>query len=79
MSHSATNQTNEDPDRNRSHEEMLIVMSKTKDVLRSQGVYIASDALIGLNWLVHWHIQQGAKRAKLNGRKTVHSHDFLAI
>lgn len=58
--------------------EMLLVGSKTKDALREAGCNVAGDALDGLNDVVHWYIEQAAKRAEANGRKTVRAHDFVA-
>ena len=57
--------------------EMLLVGSKTKDALKEHDVNVAGDALEGLNNLVHWYVEQAAKRAKENGRKTVRAHDFI--
>lgn len=59
--------------------EMLLVGSKTKDALRSQGCNVAGDALDSLNEVVNWYIEQAAKRAQANGRKTVRGHDFCAM
>lgn len=59
--------------------EMLLVGSKTKDVLRAQGCNISGDALEGLNTWVHWLCEQAANRASMNGRKTVRAHDFMAM
>ncbi|EKD51557.1 MAG: hypothetical protein ACD_62C00230G0003 [uncultured bacterium] len=56
--------------------EMLLVGSKTKDALRAQGCNVAGDALEALNGLLYWYIEQAAKRAQANGRKTVRGHDF---
>ncbi len=56
--------------------DMLLVGSKTKDALRSSGCNVASDALDGLNGVIHWYLEQAAARAKANGRKTVRGHDF---
>ena len=36
------------------------------------------DAMEGLNAVVYWYLEQAAKRAKANGRKTVRKHDFTA-
>jgi hypothetical protein len=58
--------------------EMLLVGSKTKAALKSYGVNVAGDALEALNSLVYWYIDQAAKRAMANGRKTVRGHDFMA-
>ncbi len=57
---------------------MLLVGSKTKDALRGMDCNVASDALEALNGVVHWYIEQAAKRAVANGRKTVRGHDFCA-
>lgn len=56
--------------------DMLLVGSKTKDALRKFKCNVASDALDGLNGVVHWYIEQAAKRAGANKRKTVRGHDF---
>lgn len=61
----------------KSQGEMLLVGSKTKEALKVHGVNVASDALEGLNAWVHWLIEQSAKRAAANGRKTVRAHDFI--
>ncbi len=58
--------------------EMLLVGSKAKNALKQYNVNVAGDALEGLNDIVYWYIDQAAKRAKSNGRKTVRSHDFLS-
>lgn len=57
--------------------EMLIVGSKAKAALKEHDVNVASDALEGLNAVIHWYIQQAAARATANGRKTVRAHDFI--
>lgn len=59
--------------------EMLLVGSKTKAALKAHGVNVAGDALDGLNNVVGWYLDQAAKRATSNGRKTVRAHDFLAM
>lgn len=59
--------------------ETVIVQSKCKEALKAHEVNVASDALDGLNNVVHWYIQQAASRAKANGRKTVRAHDFLSM
>ena len=58
--------------------EMLLVGSKAKAALKAHGVNVASDALENLNLVVHHYIDQAAKRAEANGRKTVRKHDFMA-
>ena len=56
--------------------EMLLVGSKTKAALKDHGLNVAGDALDNLNALVYHYIDQAAKRAAANGRKTVRGHDF---
>jgi histone H3/H4 len=56
--------------------EMLVIASKAKSVLKKNKCNTASDALDGLNQVVHWYLEQASKRAKANGRKTVRAHDF---
>ncbi|MBI3552014.1 MAG: hypothetical protein HY077_05800 [Elusimicrobia bacterium] len=57
--------------------EMLLVSSKVKAILKHNKCNTAGDALDGLNAWAHWLIDQAAKRAKANGRKTVRSYDFI--
>lgn len=59
--------------------EMLLVASKVKQMIRDAGCNTAGDALDGLNQLVGWYINQAAKRASENGRKTVRAHDFAIM
>lgn len=59
--------------------DMLLVGSKTKDVLRTAGCNVAGDALNALNGVVYWYIEQAASRARANGRKTVRGHDFCVM
>ena len=59
--------------------EMLIVGSKAKAALKEHDVNVASDALEGLNAVVHWYIEQAAQRAQANGRKTVRNPYFLVM
>lgn len=58
--------------------EMLIVGSKVKNAIRGFDCNVASDAAAALNSVVHWYIEQAAKRAQANGRKTVRPYDFMA-
>ena len=58
--------------------EMLLVGSKTRQILKDKGVNVSGDSLDALNMVVHWYIDQAATRAADNGRKTVRGHDFLA-
>lgn len=56
--------------------ESLIVSSKVKAAIKDAKCNTAGDALDGLNAVVYWYIEQAAKRAQANGRKTVRAHDF---
>ena len=58
--------------------DMLLVGSKTKEALKAHGCNVGGDALDSLNMVVHWYVEQAAKRAAANGRKTVRGHDFMA-
>ncbi len=57
--------------------EPLVIASKAKGVLKKSGCNTAGDAFDGLNAVIYWHLDQAAKRAKANGRKTVRAHDFV--
>ena len=59
--------------------EMLLVGSKTKAALKAMGVNVGGDALENLNGVVYWYLDQAAKRAAANGRKTVRGHDFVQM
>ena len=59
-----------------SDREMLLVGSKAKAALKVHDVNVGGDALTGLNEILHRAIEQAAKRASSNGRKTVRSHAF---
>lgn len=56
--------------------EPLYVASKVKTAIKGYKMNMAGDALDGLNTIIYAHVEQAAKRAQLNGRKTVRSHDF---
>lgn len=56
--------------------EPLAIASKAKQVLKKAGCNTAGDAFDGLNCVIYWYLEQAAKRAKANGRKTVRAHDF---
>jgi hypothetical protein len=58
--------------------EMLVIASKAKAAIKKNKMNTASDALDGLNAVLHWYLEQACKRAKANGRKTVRAHDFTA-
>ena len=59
--------------------EPLIIASKAKSVLKKNGCNTAGDAMDGLNFWAHWLLEQAAKRAKANGRKTVRAYDFIVM
>jgi hypothetical protein len=59
--------------------EPLIVASKAKAALKTMGCNTAGDALDALNGYAGWLLEQAAKRAKANGRKTVRGHDFMTM
>jgi histone H3/H4 len=59
--------------------EPLIVQSKAKAALKAMGCNTSGDALDALNGFAGWLIEQAAKRAKANGRKTVRAHDFMVM
>jgi len=59
--------------------EMLLVASKVKQMIKDGGCNTAGDALDGLNGYVYWLVQQAARRASENGRKTVRAHDFMIM
>ena len=58
-------------------QEMLLVGSKVKGLIKGAGCNTAGDALDGLNGWVYWLVEQATKRAAQNGRKTVRAHDFM--
>jgi histone H3/H4 len=59
--------------------DMLIVGSKVKQAIRNYKMNVAGDAPAALNEVVYWYIDQAAKRAAANGRKTVRPYDFIAF
>mgnify|MGYP007063826748 FL=1 len=59
-------------------QENLLVLSKTKEAMKANGVNVGGDAMDGLNAWVHMLIDQACKRASANGRKTLRAHDFMA-
>lgn len=56
----------------------IIIASKCKAILKKYGCNTAGDGLEGLNGWAYWLLEQAAKRAKANGRKTVRAYDFMA-
>ncbi len=59
--------------------EMLLVGSKTKADIKAHNCNVGGDAIDALNMVVHWYVEQAAKRAAANGRKTVRAHDFINV
>ncbi len=57
-------------------EERLIVSSKVKDVLKSEGLMCGADALDAINDCVHCCLREAAERAKANVRKTLQPKDL---
>ena len=53
------------------------VTSKVKAGVKAHGCNFGSDSIDAVNMLVHWYVEQAAKRAAANGRKTVRGHDFM--
>jgi len=70
---------NTSADQAASSTDMLLVGSKTKAALKSHGVNVSGDCIDALNAVVHWYIEQAARRAGNNGRKTVRGHDFISM
>ena len=64
---------------NGTSQEMLLVASKVKEVIKQYNCNTAGDALEGLNAWMYWLIEQAAKRAEANGRKTIRAHDFMTV
>ncbi len=60
-----------------AEQETLVVASKIKAAIKAAGCNTGGDAVDAINGYVHWLIQQAAKRAVANGRKTVRGHDIL--
>jgi hypothetical protein len=62
----------------RGPQELVLVASKVRGLIKDADCNTAGDALDGLNQWVYWLVQQATTRAKQNGRKTVRAHDFMA-
>ncbi len=56
--------------------EMLVVGSKVKAYIKSQGCMTSSDVLDSLNEKVHMLLEHATKRTKGNKRSTVRSYDL---
>ena len=56
--------------------EILVVQSKVRDFLKSQGDYnIGSDLVAAVSGRVETVLKDAARRAKENGRKTIQARD----
>ena len=55
--------------------EMLVVGTKVKNYIKSQGVMSSSDVLEAVNDAVYNILCKAVARTKANGRKTVQSRD----
>jgi histone H3/H4 len=60
-----------------AEQETLVVASKIKAAIKAAGCNTGGDAVDAINSYVHWLVQQAAKRAVANGRKTVRGHDIM--
>ena len=56
--------------------EMLLVGSKTKEALKSEGQNVSGEAMTALNEVVYKLIADAQERCKANGRKTIKATDF---
>lgn len=58
-------------------QEMLLVGSKVKAALREHGVNVGEGTLDALNTMLYWYVDQAAKKAQANKRKTVRGYDVM--
>ena len=56
-----------------------VVKSMVKARVAKAKCHSSSDVADALNGMVEWYIDQGTKRAKANGRKTVRGHDIVLM
>lgn len=59
--------------------DMLLVASKVRAAVKAKDCNFGGDALDALNAYVGWLIDQAAKRAAANGRKTVRGADIMIL
>lgn len=57
--------------------EALLVGSKVKAALRQFEVNVGEGTVEALNEMMYWYIEQAAKRAQSNNRKTVRPYDVI--
>lgn len=60
----------------KKEKEMLLIGTKTKDAIKSEGLNVSGDALDKLNEIVHDLVKHAQERCVSNGRKTVKGTDF---
>ncbi|MEQ9319144.1 MAG: hypothetical protein RIF41_08285 [Polyangiaceae bacterium] len=60
-------------------QESLVVGSKVKAAIKAHGLNSSGDVLDAVNNYLYWVLDQGAKRAQANGRKTVRGSDILIM
>jgi len=63
----------------RSHARLAKNGSKVKAAIKAAGCNSSGDVIPALNGMVMWYIEQAAKRAQANGRKTVRGHDIVSM
>lgn len=56
----------------------FVVRSRVKESIAKNKCQSSEDVLDALNSVVGWYLEQGVKRAKANGRKTVRNYDIMA-
>jgi histone H3/H4 len=56
-----------------------VVKSMVKERIAKNKCHSSSDVADALNGMMEWYIDQAAKRAKANGRKTVRGHDIVLM
>jgi histone H3/H4 len=56
-----------------------VVKSMVKARIAKSKCHSSSDVTAALNGIVEWYLDQGTKRAKANGRKTVRAHDIVLM
>ena len=61
----------------KKEKEMLLVGSKVKAALREYEVNVGEGTVDALNEILYWYVDQAAKKAKANKRKTVRGYDVV--
>jgi len=60
-------------------QESLVVGSKVKAAIKAHGLNSSGDVLDAVNGYLNWLLDQAAKRAQANGRKTVRGSDIIIM